>query len=179
MQGQGSKFDYIKKIELGLQERVDTGLGPSFYAVINTVATTIGSLEGLTDMRPQLFALLAMGYVGHKRNELTKKLEDNISARINETKESNGGTVTNEERGRITLEESVKVIADIIEIFDKKSEQRQSVGLMIPSEDMDEIDVPPMILDFNSHEKELLTKGIKIKKRKGVVTIEDGIDNDD
>ena len=172
-----SKFDHIKKIELGLQERVDTGLMPSFYNFMGTYALTLGNLEGSTDMRPQLLTLLGMGYVRHKKKELMKTLDSAINTRIEVIKANNGGTVTNEERGRVTLEESVKMMADIIGIFDEKFEKKQCIGLMIPGEDMDEIDVPPMILDFNEHEDELLERGIKIKHRKGVVTSERGIDD--
>ena len=173
-----SKFDHIKKIDLGLQERVDTGLMPSFYNFMGTYALTLGNLEGSTDMRPQLLTLLAMGYVRHKKDELMVTLERDINTRIEIIKGNNGGTVTNEERGRVTLEESVKMMADIVGIFDEKYEQKQCIGLMIPGEDMEEIDVPPIILDFNSHKDELLKNGVKVKSGKKIITPEDGLDDD-
>lgn len=160
----GNKFDGMKlrKFELGLQERIDTGLMPSFYSFMSIYASTIANLEGMTDMRPQLLSWLGMGYVRDKRNELMKSQNKVIEERINKIKENNSGSITNEEKGRIIIEESVKSMAEVIGIFDEKYEKKQTIGLMISPKDMEGLDAPPLITDLNSCEDELRELGVEI-----------------
>lgn len=166
-----NKFDGVKirKFELGLQERIDTGLMPSFYSFMSIYASTIANLEGVTDMRPQLLSWLGMGYVRHKKDKIMKKQEEAIESKINAIKDSNGGSVTNEEKGRIIIQESVKSMAEVIGIFDEKYEKKQTIGLMISPKDMEGIDAPPLITDLNSCEDELREMGVEIVETKRTI----------
>lgn len=159
----------VKKFELGLQERIDTGLMPSFYAFTSIYASAVANLEGETDMRPKLLSWLGMGYVRHKKKQLMAAQEENIKKRVEEAKKNNGGRIDNAQEGKIHIEEAVKSVAEIIGLFDEKYEKRQTIGLMISPKDMDELDVPPLITDLNSCEDELRELGVEIEESKGIV----------
>jgi len=165
-----TKFDIarLRKYELNLQERIDTGLVPSFYSFMNIYASAIEDLRGDTDLRPELLTLLAMGYVRHKRDKLMNELEQKIRKRINDIKKENG-SISNSEIGRIRIEESVKMMASIIAHFEEKYERRQTIGLLISPKDMEELDVPPIVLDLNSCEDKLREMGVTIENAKGVI----------
>lgn len=167
----GNKFDEmrVKKFELGLQERVDTGLMPSFYTFMSIYASAVANLEGDTDMRPKLLSWLGMGYVKQQKEQLMTEQEDRINTRIKEAGGNNGGSVTNTERGRIQIEESVKSMAEIIGIFDGKYEKKQTIGLLISPKDMEGLDVPPIITNLNACEDELREMGVEIVGSKGIV----------
>jgi len=173
-----TKFDNIKvrKFELGLQERIDTGLVPSFYTFISIYASTVADLKSETDIRPELLTWLGMGYVRHKKKDLMIELEQRIRDRIKEQKANNGGSITNAEIGRIRIEESVKTMANIIGLFDEKYEKRQTIGLLIAPEDMKNLDAPPIITDLNSCEDELREMGVKIEE---AGRVEEGSDYSD
>ena len=166
-----TKFDIarLRKYELNLQERIDTGLVPSFYSFMNIYASAIEDLRGDTDLRPELLTLLAMGYVRHKRDQLMNELEQKIRDRIKEVKEMNDGSISNSEIGRIRIEESVKMMASIIAHFEEKYERRQTIGLLISPKDMEELDAPPIVLDLNSCEDKLREMGVAIENAKGVI----------
>ena len=165
-----TKFDIarLRKYELNLQERIDTGLVPSFYSFMNIYASAIEDLRGDTDLRPELLTLLAMGYVRHKRDQLMNELEQKIRKRINDIKKENG-SISNSEIGRIRIEESVKMMASIIAHFEEKYERRQTIGLLISPKDMEELDAPPIVLDLNSCEDKLREMGVAIENAKGVI----------
>jgi len=167
----GTKFDgvQVKKFELGLQERIDTGLMPSFYSFMSIYASTIANLEGDTDMRPKLLSWLGMGYVRHKKKQLMTDQEKRIESRIKEIRDNNNGSITNAEKGRIEIQEAVKSMANIIGLFDEKYEKKQTIGLMISPKDMEELDAPPIITDLNSCEDELRDLGVEIVNSKGTV----------
>lgn len=166
-----TKFDIAKlrKYELNLQDRIDTGLVPSFYSFMNIYASSIEDLRGDTDIRPELLTLLAMGYVRHKRDQLMRELDQQIRDRIKEAKETNGGSISNSEIGRIRIEESVKMMANIVALFDEKYERRQTIGLLISQKDMEELDAPPIVLDLNSCEDKLREMGVEIENARGVI----------
>ena len=166
-----TKFDIAKlrKYELNLQDRIDTGLVPSFYSFMNIYASSIEDLRGDTDIRPELLTLLAMGYVRHKRDQLMRELDQRIRDRIKEVKETNGGSISNSEIGRIRIEESVKMMANIVALFDEKYERRQTIGLLISQKDMEELDAPPIVLDLNSCEDKLREMGVEIENARGVI----------
>jgi len=167
----GNKLDGMKiqKFELGLQERIDTGLMPSFYTFMGIYASTVASLEGDTDIRPRLLSWLGMGYVRQKKEGLMTEQEDRIKNRVKNAESNNDGMITNEERGRIQIEESVKSMADIIGIFDEKYEKRQTIGLLVSPKDMSGLDAPPIITDLNACEDELREMGIEIVESKGII----------
>jgi len=166
----GNKFDGIKvkKFELGLQERIDTGLMPSFYSFMSIYASTVANLESDTDPRPRLLSWLGMGYVHHIKEKLMTEQEKKIEKRVNLIK-NNGGPITNAQKGKIEIEEAVKSMAEIVGIFDEKFEKRQTIGLMISPKDMEELDVPPIITDLNSCEDELRELGVEIVESKRMV----------
>ena len=159
----------VKKFELGLQERIDTGLMPSFYTFMSIYASTVASLEGETDMRPKLLSWLGMGYVRQKKKQLMTDQEEKIKSRIKEEKGLNDGVITNAQEGRIHIEEAVKSMAEIIGLFDEKYEKKQTIGLLISPKDMEELDVPPLITDLNACEDELRELGAEIIETKGTV----------
>ena len=168
---EGNKFDgtQVKKFELGLQERIDTGLMPSFYSFIAIYASAVANLEGDTDMRPMLLSWIGMGYVRHKKKKLMEDQEKKIKERVKEAKGSNDGTITNAQEGKIHIEEAVKTMAEIVGLFDEKYEKRQTIGLLVSPKDMEELDVPPLITDLNAHEDELRALGVEIVESKGTV----------
>lgn len=167
----GSKFDgmQVKKFELGLQERVDTGLMPSFYSFMSIYASTVATLEGDTDPRPKLLSWIGMGYVRQKKDQLMVDQEKKIEERIKETRDNNGGSVTNAEKGKIEIQEAVKSMANIVGLFDEKYEKKQTIGLLVSPKDMEEMDVPPIITDLNACEDELRELGVEIEESKGTV----------
>jgi len=167
----GNKFDEmkVKKFELGLQERIDTGLMPSFYTFMSIYASTLANLEGETDMRPELLSWLGMGYVRHKKEQLMKDQERKIKERIEKAKKENNGSITNMQEGKIHIEEAVKSMAEIVGLFDEKYEKKQTIGLMISPKDMEGLDAPPIITDLNSCEDELRDLGVEIVNSKGTV----------
>lgn len=172
----GNKFDgmKVKKFELGLQERIDTGLMPSFYSFMSIYASALANLEGDTDMRPKLLSWLGMGYVRNKKERLMKEQEKKIEERVTKAKKDNSGTITNTQEGKIHIEEAVKSMAEIVGLFDEKYEKKQTIGLMISPKDMEELDVPPIITDLNSCEDELRELGVEIVNSKG--TVDEGED---
>ena len=159
----------VKKFELGLQERIDTGLMPSFYSFMSIYASAIANLEGDTDMRPELLSWLGMGYVRQKKEELMTTQEKKIEERIKGIKDTNGGAITNAQEGKIHIEEAVKSMAEIVGLFDEKYEKKQTIGLLISPKDMEGLDVPPLITDLNSCEDELRELGVEIVESKGTV----------
>lgn len=167
----GNKFDgmKVKRFELGLQERVDTGLMPSFYSFMSIYASTVATLEGDTDPRPKLLSWLGMGYVRQKKEQLMTDQEKEIEERIKEAKENNSGSITNAEKGKIEIQEAVKSMANIIGLFDEKYEKKQTIGLMISPKDMEGLDAPPLITDLNACEDELRELGVEIVESKGTV----------
>ena len=168
---EGNKFDgmKVKKFELGLQERIDTGLMPSFYTFMSICASAVANLEGDTDMRPKLLSWLGMGYVRHKKEKLMENQEKKIAERVKAAKEVNGGTITNAQEGKIHIEEAVKSMAEIVGLFDEKYEKRQTIGLLVSPKDMEELDVPPLITDLNACEDKLRALGVEIVENKGTV----------
>lgn len=167
----GNKFDgvKVKRFELGLQERIDTGLMPSFYSFMSIYAAAVANSEGDTDMRPKLLSWLGMGYVRHNKEQLMTEQEKKIEERVEKVKKDNGGMITNEQEGKIHIEEAVKSMAEIIGLFDEKYEKKQTIGLMISPKDMEGLDVPPLITDLNSCEGELREMGVEIVESKGTV----------
>ena len=167
----GNKFDgmKVKKFELGLQERIDTGLTPSFYSFTSIYASTVATVESDTDSRPKLLSWLGMGYVRQKKEQLMVDQDKRIEERIEKAKANNGGSITNAEKGKIEIEESVKSMANIIGLFDEKYEKKQTIGLLISPKDMEELDAPPIITDLNSCERELREMGVEIVESKGIV----------
>lgn len=167
----GNKFDGIKvkKFELGLQERIDTGLQPSFYTFMSIYASAVANLEGDTDMRPKLLSWLGMGYVRHKKEQLMADQEKRIEERVKKIKDDNGGMIDNAQEGKVHQEEAVKSVAEIVGLFDEKYEKKQTIGLMISPKDMGELDVPPLITDLNECEEELRELGVEIVESKGTV----------
>jgi len=166
-----NKFDgmKVKKLELGLQERIDTGLMPSFYTFMSIYASAVANLEGDTDMRPKLLSWLGMGYVRQKKEQLMAEQEKKINDRVKDAKGENNGTITNAQEGKIHIEEAVKTMAEIVGLFDEKYEKRQTIGLLISPKDMEELDVPPLITDLNSYEDDLRKLGVEIVESKGTV----------
>ena len=170
---------FVKKFELGLQERIDTGLMPAFYNVVNIYASSLANLKGETDIAPVLISRFMTGFVRHKKEVLIDDEEERVESRINKIKESNGGTISNAERGQIRLEESVETATQTIAIFDEQHEQRQCIGLILSPKDMKGLRSPPAILNLNKCESKIREMGIPIvESRKMVDANEDVYDEE-
>jgi len=179
MQQQPAAPMFVKKFELGLQERIDTGLMPAFYNVVSIYASSLANLKGETDIAPTLISRFMTGFVRHRKIAMIADEEERVKSRIEETMESNGGTITNAERGQIRLEESVETATNTIALFDEQHEQRQCIGLLLSPKDMKGLRSPPAILDLNACEDKIKAMGIPVvESRKSVGDNEDVYDEE-
>ena len=170
---------FVKKFELGLQERIDTGLMPAFYNVVSIYASSLANLKGETDIAPTLISKFMTGFVRHRKEAMITDEKERVNARIEETTKSNGGSISNAERGQIRLEESVETATNTIALFDEQHEQRQCIGLLLSPKDMKGLRSPPAILNLNECENKIKEMGIPvIESMKAVGDNEDVYDEE-
>lgn len=179
MQQQQAAPMFVKKFELGLQERIDTGLMPAYYNVVNIFASSLANLRGETDIAPVLISRFMTGFVRHKKVALMQDEDERVASRIKEVKDNNGGTIDNNELGLIRLEESVETATLTMGIFDEQHEQRQCIGLLLSPKDMKGLRSPPAILNLNACEDKIKKMGISVvDSRKSIGDNEDMYDEE-
>jgi len=160
--GQQGDQIFVKKFDLGLQERIDTGLMPAFYNIVNIYGSSLANLKGETDIAPVLISRFMTGFVRGDKEWLIEDEEKRVEEREQRVRKKNGGAITNEERGRIRLEESVETATETISLFDEAHERRQAIGMLISPKDMKGLRSPPVIPNLNDCEAELIKRGVTI-----------------
>ena len=154
---------FVKKFELDLQERIDTGQMPTCYNYHNMLGTSLVNLNGPTDVSPILISRLIIAFAGEReRKKLIKDETKRIETRIKERKELNDDTISNEEIGLIKQEEAIETVARATNIIDERYEKRQTIGLLIAPEDMKGLRTPPVITDLNACEQKIKDMGIPV-----------------
>lgn len=154
---------FVKKFELDLQERVDTGQMPTCYNYHAMLGNALVNLNGPTDVSPFLISRLIIAFAGEReRRKLIEDERERIDDKIKDQKEMNGGTISNEDIGAIKQEEAIETVARATNIIDERYEKRQCIGLLIAPEDMKGLRTPPVITDLNACEDKIKEMGIPV-----------------